>query len=423
VTVEASAAAGDAVAPLVSVIVATYNRSSVLRHAVASVLGQTFTDFELLVVGDACSDDSEQVVAAFGDQRIRWHDLERNTGSQAGPNNRGLELARGRYVAYLGHDDLWLPGHLGTLVDRLDDSAADFAFSLALVLHPDGARALSGLLLSPFGAHDVVPPTSLMHRRDVVDRIGPWPDPRAVEQPVDEAWEQRARQAGHRFVCSQRLTAIKFPSTLRPGSYLRREDDEQARWRLRIENEPDLEAKELVGLLGEAVAGRLARIRSEETYAPPGWRLQHFSVIRGLAAGVREMHALPAALDAGSFPLAIVAAPTEVTAGSTFRLEVTLENRSEALLLSAQPHPVHLSYRWRLATGALLVATPRRSVLAPPLAPGAAARYVMEVLAPVEPGRYRFEPLLVQELVRWFDQPAAQVPSLELDVLEVISSS
>ena len=52
-------------APLVSVIIATYNYSSVLRCAIQSALGQTFDDFELLVIGDGCTDDSEAVTASF----------------------------------------------------------------------------------------------------------------------------------------------------------------------------------------------------------------------------------------------------------------------------------------------------------------------------------------------------------------------
>ena len=55
-------------APAVTVVVATYNRSRVLRHAVASVVASTFRDWELLVVGDACTDDSGEVVRSFADR-------------------------------------------------------------------------------------------------------------------------------------------------------------------------------------------------------------------------------------------------------------------------------------------------------------------------------------------------------------------
>ncbi|MEL7342884.1 MAG: glycosyltransferase family A protein, partial [Bacteroidota bacterium] len=98
--------------PLVSVIIPTYNYSSVLRCAIESVLLQTMTDFELWVIGDGCTDNSEQVVSDFKDPRIFWHNLPQNTGDQSTPNNWALDHARGDYIAYLGHDDLWLPNHL-----------------------------------------------------------------------------------------------------------------------------------------------------------------------------------------------------------------------------------------------------------------------------------------------------------------------
>src|SRR6476619_7155830 len=95
--------------PVVSVIIATYNWSSVLRYAIQSVLWQTFQDFELLVIGDGCTDDSAEVVASFTDPRIHWHNLPQNSGNQALPNHTGIDMARGQYIAYLGHDDLWYP--------------------------------------------------------------------------------------------------------------------------------------------------------------------------------------------------------------------------------------------------------------------------------------------------------------------------
>jgi hypothetical protein len=91
--------------PRVSVLIATYNWSAVLPFSIGSVLAQTFGDFELLVIGDGCTDDSAAVVAAIDDPRVRWINLPQNTGHQSAPNNRGLQEARGELIAYLGHDD------------------------------------------------------------------------------------------------------------------------------------------------------------------------------------------------------------------------------------------------------------------------------------------------------------------------------
>src|SRR6185437_3443038 len=78
--------------PTVSVILSTYNWSSALACALRSVQLQSFADYEVLVVGDGCTDDSEAVVASFGDMRFKWHNLERHSGSQSGPNNYGLSV-------------------------------------------------------------------------------------------------------------------------------------------------------------------------------------------------------------------------------------------------------------------------------------------------------------------------------------------
>lgn len=106
--------------PLVSVVMPTYNRSTWLRRAVASVLAQTFTDFELIVVDDCSTDDTEETVGGFQDERIRYVRLSINTGGCAIPRNIGFELARGKYLASLDDDYLWDKDKLQRQVDFLD---------------------------------------------------------------------------------------------------------------------------------------------------------------------------------------------------------------------------------------------------------------------------------------------------------------
>ena len=106
-------------APDVSVVIATYNWSSVLRYAIETALAQTLKDIEVLVIAvTARTDDSPELVASFHDPRLIWHNLPSNTGSQSTPNNTGIAMARGRYIAYLSHDDLWMPHHLERLAPR-----------------------------------------------------------------------------------------------------------------------------------------------------------------------------------------------------------------------------------------------------------------------------------------------------------------
>ena len=112
--------------PAVSVILPTYNRARLLPRAIASVLGQSFTDFELLVVDDGSSDDTERVVRGFDDPRVIFMPAERNLGD-AGARNRGIERARGEWLAFQDSDDEWLPGQAGP-ADGLRIAGPAFGF-------------------------------------------------------------------------------------------------------------------------------------------------------------------------------------------------------------------------------------------------------------------------------------------------------
>lgn len=98
-------------APLVSVIIPTYNRAHLLGRAIRSVLAQTRQDFELIVVDDASTDNTREVVGGFADPRVRYvrHDVNRG-GTVA--MNTGLQEARGEYVTFLDDDDEYLPQKL-----------------------------------------------------------------------------------------------------------------------------------------------------------------------------------------------------------------------------------------------------------------------------------------------------------------------
>jgi glycosyltransferase involved in cell wall biosynthesis len=231
--------------PRVSVVIATYNWSSVLPFSIGSALRQTFTDFEVLVVGDGCTDDSAQVVAAIGDPRVRWINLPSNSGHQSAPNNEGLRQARGEIVAYLGHDDLWLPHHLAACVAALD-GGADLAHGLVVGVWPDG-RLVPSIPRPRYGSFS--PPSGMTHRRRVTEEMGGWRDYRELNtEPETELW-RRVQAGGYTFTFVPRLSAIKFPASLRRDVYRRRPSDEQAAWLARIESEPDLEPLLLARLL------------------------------------------------------------------------------------------------------------------------------------------------------------------------------
>ncbi len=98
--------------PIVSVIIPTYNRAHLLAKTIGSVLNQTYVDFEVIIADDGSTDRTKKMVRSFKDKRLRYVKLEDNSGSSAIPKNIGLEAARGRYIAFLDSDDLWLPKKL-----------------------------------------------------------------------------------------------------------------------------------------------------------------------------------------------------------------------------------------------------------------------------------------------------------------------
>jgi glycosyltransferase involved in cell wall biosynthesis len=97
--------------PIVSVIVPVYNRVDLLQEAVRSVLAQSFSDFELIVVDDGSAADIEGALRLFGDRRIRYIRHDANLGAAAA-RNTGIAEARGRFCAFLDSDDQWHPQKL-----------------------------------------------------------------------------------------------------------------------------------------------------------------------------------------------------------------------------------------------------------------------------------------------------------------------
>jgi GT2 family glycosyltransferase len=272
--------------PLMTVIIPTFNWSAVLPYAINSVLRQTMDDFELLVIGDGCTDDSETVVRSIPDPRIRWINLPSNTGHQAGPNNRGLAEASGEFIAYLGHDDLWLDHHLECMVAALESNGAGVAVSLLSRIFP-GKQAGSPLFPGPDGGHGG-PPSCMVYRRSVTDRIGGWRNYRELRLPPDADLFFRAKEAGFATVFVPRLTALKFPASARANVYRDKPSHEQAFWFEQIRSRPDFEASHLVEMMvtGETAsampARNLLKILIQQVLKRLAWRLSRKSGLRAV---------------------------------------------------------------------------------------------------------------------------------------------
>lgn len=101
------------IAPFFSVVIPVFNRARVLPGAIDSVLAQSDQDFEIIVVDDGSADDPAAVVEDFADPRIRIVRKENGGGGSA--RNRGIDLAQGRFIAFLDSDDVFLPHHLAVM--------------------------------------------------------------------------------------------------------------------------------------------------------------------------------------------------------------------------------------------------------------------------------------------------------------------
>jgi len=120
--------------PKVSVIISTFKRPEMLVEAVDSVLDQTFSDFEIIVVDDGSETAIEALkpLAAKAEERsvgLYVMGLEENSGYQSVPKNMGLLRASGSYIAYLDDDNLWDPEHLDVLVTDIEKMGTDAVYS------------------------------------------------------------------------------------------------------------------------------------------------------------------------------------------------------------------------------------------------------------------------------------------------------
>jgi glycosyltransferase involved in cell wall biosynthesis len=163
--------------PLVSVIIPTYNRSTFVRQAVDSVLKQTFSDFELIVIDDGSTDTTRENLLEY-QGRIRYHYQPNQGVSKA--RNQGLGLAGGRWIAFLDSDDLWLPGKLEAQVDFFSRNPLASVCQTEELWIRNGRRVnpgkkhqkFSGDIFAPSLRLCLVSPSAVMIKKEVFEQVG-----------------------------------------------------------------------------------------------------------------------------------------------------------------------------------------------------------------------------------------------------------
>lgn len=113
---------------LVSIVMPSYNTEKYIAESIKSVLVQTYKNWELLIIDDCSTDNTDEVVASFHDERIRYFKNEINSGA-AISRNRALREAKGKWIAFLDSDDLWFPQKLELQIHFMEKYGYKFTFT------------------------------------------------------------------------------------------------------------------------------------------------------------------------------------------------------------------------------------------------------------------------------------------------------
>ena len=180
----------------VSVIIAAYNSEAYIAEAIESVLGQTVTPDEVIVIDDGSRDGTRAVLDRFGDRIVAF--TQTNSG-QAVAVNKGLAMARGELIGFCDADDLWTPRKLEIQLALLDrDCNIDAAFGkVQQFVSPDVPEAQRARL-EP--AIEIMPgelKQCMLIRRAALDRIGPFDE--TLPATFFIAWLGRAKQGGSKI--------------------------------------------------------------------------------------------------------------------------------------------------------------------------------------------------------------------------------
>lgn len=116
---------------MISIITPCYNSETTIRQTIESVIAQSYTNWEMLIVDDASEDDSANIIKSYqiNDSRIKYFKTQSPSGSPSKPRNIAIDNALGEYIAFLDSDDIWLPNKLEEQLRFLQANEANFIYS------------------------------------------------------------------------------------------------------------------------------------------------------------------------------------------------------------------------------------------------------------------------------------------------------
>ena len=136
--------------PSVSVVMPAYNAEKYIEESITSVINQTYTNWELIVIDDGSKDNTAEIVKQFAekDKRITLYLNEKNMGV-AKTRNRGFDMAKGEYIALLDSDDIWLPEKLEKQLKLAEETDAEIIYCSYELISETGEKTGKDFIVSP----------------------------------------------------------------------------------------------------------------------------------------------------------------------------------------------------------------------------------------------------------------------------------
>jgi teichuronic acid biosynthesis glycosyltransferase TuaG len=216
---------------LVSVIMPAYNAERYIAESIRSVVGQTYADWELIVVDDGSTDRTAEVVRslASADDRIKY--FFQQNGGQGRARNRGIEESGGELVAFLDADDLWGAEKLALQIEAMEETGADVVFSDAAIFSEDeeadestafsticpdfiygrreGCEAFKLLF-----AYNRIPTLTVLARKAILQDVGLFAEEREYQNCEDyDLWLKLARHGAEFFGMKEKLASYRRHSS------------------------------------------------------------------------------------------------------------------------------------------------------------------------------------------------------------------
>lgn len=198
--------------PRVSVVVPVYNAEKYIGETLQSIVGQTFSDFDVHVVDDCSTDGSAAIVQAFcaADERFFYHRSPSNFGGPAGPRNLGIEKSSGDYIAFCDADDVWVAHKLETQLAVAEETRADVISAVVrdfqdgeereAIAPPSGAVPCSEISHARLLLKNWIALSSVVARRSTLEAAGPFNPARTHIAVEDFDMWLRITQRGGRVV-------------------------------------------------------------------------------------------------------------------------------------------------------------------------------------------------------------------------------